>query len=107
MAATPNSLAALLEHQAAELGDKPFLLFDDLKISFAELNANTNRVAGGLAGFGVKAGVGVSIMMTNAPEWLYTHFAVQKLNAYTVPINTGLKGDGPFMSAWLISDQGP
>lgn len=94
MSGTPQTLAALLEHQAEDLRDKPFLLFDDLEISFSDLNTNTNRMANGLAALGVKEGVGVSIMMANAPEWLYTHFGIQKLNAYSVPINIGLKGDG-------------
>lgn len=94
MSHTPTTLAGLLEHQARELKDKTFLLFEDQKISFEALNGNTNRVANGLAKIGVQAGRGVSIMMANAPEWLYTHFAVQKLNAYSVPINTGLKGEG-------------
>ncbi len=94
MADVPTTLAGLLEHQARKLKDKPFLLFEDQTISFAELNANTNCAAHGLAKLGVGAGRGVSIMMVNAPEWLYTHFGVQKLNAYTVPINNSLKGEG-------------
>jgi carnitine-CoA ligase len=94
MPADPMTLSALLEHQARKLGDMPFLLFEDDVVSFADLNGNTNRVANGLLRLGVRAGVGVSIMMGNAPEWLYTHFGVQKLNAYSVPINTGLKGEG-------------
>lgn len=94
MSETPTTLATLLETRATDLGDKPFLLFEDQVVSFAELNTNTNRVANGLAKLGVKAGVGVCIMMGNAPEWLFTHFGVQKQGAYTVPVNTGLKGEG-------------
>jgi crotonobetaine/carnitine-CoA ligase len=94
MSNTPTTLAGLLTYQARELNDKTFLLFEDQKVTFHALNANTNRVANALAKLGVQAGRGVSIMMTNAPEWLYTHFGVQKLNAYSVPINTGLKGEG-------------
>jgi len=45
MSDTPTTLAGLLEHQASELNDKTFLLFEDQKITFNELNANTNRVA--------------------------------------------------------------
>jgi len=94
MPRAPVNLAELLEHQAHELKDKPFLLFEDQEISFGELNANSNRTANALTRLGVQAGRGVSIMMTNAPEWLYTHFGVQKINAYSVPINTSLKGEG-------------
>ena len=60
----------------------------------AELNRQVNRAANGLAGLGVKPGVGVSIMMPNSPEWLFVYFATQKLGAYAVPVNVGLKGEG-------------
>ncbi len=90
----PTTLASLIETQAENLGDKPFLLFEDRVISFAELNSEVNRAANGLAELGVGPGVGVSIMMGNSPEWLYVYFGVQKLNAYAVPVNTGLKGEG-------------
>jgi acyl-CoA synthetase (AMP-forming)/AMP-acid ligase II len=33
-------------------------------------------------------------MMPNSPEWLFVHFATQKLGAYAVPLNVGLKGEG-------------
>ena len=90
----PTTLAALIETQAISLKDKPFLLFEDRTISFTDLNRKVNRAANGLAALGVGPGVGVSIMMANSPEWLYVHFGIQKLNAYTVPVNTGLKGEG-------------
>ena len=94
MADEPTTLAALIEAQAEALGEKPFLSFQDRVISFAELNRQVNRAAHGLAGLGVKQGVGVSIMMPNAPEWLFVYFATQKLGAYAVPVNVGLKGEG-------------
>jgi len=94
MSNTPTNLAELLEHQALELGSKTFLMFEEQEVSFATLNTNTNRVANALAQLGVQAGRGVSIMMSNAPEWLYTHFGVQKLNAYSIPVNNALKGEG-------------
>jgi crotonobetaine/carnitine-CoA ligase len=90
----PATLAALIEGQAEALGEKPFLRFEDRVISFAELNRRVNRAASGLAGLGVKQGVGVSIMMPNSPEWLFVYFATQKLGAYTVPVNVSLKGEG-------------
>lgn len=94
MADEPTTLAALIEAQAEALGDKPFLYFQDRVISFFELNRQVNRAANGLAGLGVKPGVGVSIMMPNSPEWLFVYFATQKLGAYAVPVNVGLKGEG-------------
>lgn len=89
-----TTLKELLEQQAADLGDEPFLYFEDRVVTYADLNREVNKVANGLAGLGVSAGVGVSIMMPNSPEWLYVYFATQKLCAYAVPVNVGLKGEG-------------
>ena len=94
MAEAPTTLAGVLEAQAAELGAKPFLYFEDRTISFEELDRLVNRAANGLAALGVKPGVGVSIMLPNAPEWLFVYFATQKLGAYAVPVNVALKGEG-------------
>jgi crotonobetaine/carnitine-CoA ligase len=94
MADLPTTLSGVLETQARELGEQPFLYFEERTISFAELNRQVNRAANGLAALGVKAGVGVSIMMPNAPEWLFVYFATQKLGAYAVPVNVALKGEG-------------
>ncbi len=53
MADEPTTLGALIEARAKELGDKPFLYFEDRVISFAELNRQVNRAANGLAVLGV------------------------------------------------------
>jgi crotonobetaine/carnitine-CoA ligase len=94
MEEAPTTLTGVLEAQAAELGAKPFLYFEDRTISFEELDCLVNRAANGLAALGVKPGVGVSIMLPNAPEWLFVYFATQKLGAYAVPVNVALKGEG-------------
>jgi crotonobetaine/carnitine-CoA ligase len=91
---SPTTLAGLIEEQAEKLGDKTFLYFEDRTLSFDELNRGVNRAANGLARLGVQAGVGVSIMMRNAPEFLFVYFATQKLGAYAVPVNVSLKGEG-------------
>ncbi|WP_051927551.1 AMP-binding protein [Ruegeria halocynthiae] len=89
-----TTFAGLIESQAEKLADETFVLFEDQEISFATFNAQVNRVANGLRDLGCGKDTGVSIMMENAPEWLYVHFGVQKVNAYSVPVNTGLKGEG-------------
>lgn len=88
-----STLAGVLESQAAALGDKPFLYFEDRTISFAQLDSQVNRVANGLVRLGVGPGIGVAIMMPNSPEWLFVYFATQKLGAFAVPVNVALKGE--------------
>ncbi len=94
MAEPSGTLPEVLESQAKEIGDKPFLYFEDRTLDFAELNRQVNRAANGLATLGVKAGVGVSIMMPNSPEWIVVYCATQKLSSYVVPVNIALKGEG-------------
>lgn len=94
MTGAPTTLAALIEAQAEQLGDRPFLHFEDRVIGFRDLNRQVNRAANGLAALGVGPGAGVAIMLPNAPEWLFVYFATQKLGAYAVPVNVALKGAG-------------
>ena len=94
MTDSPTTIPALLDYQAINIGNRVYLRFNDQSVTFDELNRQTNRVANALAGLNVQVGTGVSIMMQNSPEFLYTHFGVQKAGAYSVPINIGLKGEG-------------
>ena len=89
-----NSPASVLSERAKEQGDKVILLFEEQRITYAQLNERVNRVAGGLLGLGVAPAEGVAIMMPNRPEWLYVFFATQKLGTCAVPINIALKGEG-------------
>lgn len=83
----------LLEQKAESAGDKPFILFYDETITYREMNERSNQVANALAKLGAGPGFGVANMLPNSPETLYTHFAIQKLGAYSVPVNTELKGE--------------
>lgn len=91
---TATTLSGLIAEQGRELTDETFLYFEDRVITYGELDRKVNRAANGLAALGARAGVGVSIMMPNSPEWLFTYFATQRLGACAIPVNTGLKGDG-------------
>jgi len=83
----------LLEEKAEELGDKTFLLFEDEKVSYKEMDERANQVGNYLVKEGAGPGVGIANMLPNSPETLYAHFGIQKIGAYTVPVNTELKGE--------------
>lgn len=84
----------LIEHHGKILGEKPYILYDDEKISFAEFYRGTCRAANGLAAHGAKVGDGVAILMGNCPEYLYIFYGMPRRGYYTVPVNVSLKGDG-------------
>jgi crotonobetaine/carnitine-CoA ligase len=84
----------LLADKAAAAPDRPFLLFDDQRITLGELNAWSNRIAHGLLALHLGPGSHVSVMLPNSPRWLAIYFALQKIGAAIVPINVSLKGEG-------------
>jgi crotonobetaine/carnitine-CoA ligase len=86
------TIGNVLRVNAERMGRKTFLRFGDLEYSYAEAHALTNRLANGLAAQGVRQGDHVAVMMDNRPEFLLSVFALGKLGAVAVPINTAAKG---------------
>lgn len=89
-----NFVSELIEHRGKTLGEKPYILHEGKKISFADYNAWTCRATNGLKLQGAKPGDGVAILMGNCPEYLYLFYGMPRGGFYTVPINVSLKGDG-------------
>jgi len=83
----------ILRRQARENGATTFLLNDAMSISFAEADALTDRLAGGLQALGVQRGDRVGLYMGNCPEFVLITLAVNKLGAIWVPVNTDYKGE--------------
>ena len=59
-------------------------------LSYGEVAERAERLSEGLFGIGVRHGDRVAIWMTNRPEWIITYFAVMRLGAALVPLNTWL-----------------
>ena len=86
-------LPNVLEHQAEELGDKTFLQWEttDHTVSYEETNRIVNRLAHGLSERGIEKGDHVLLMLQNSLEYLYLWFALSKIGAVEVPVNTDFK----------------
>jgi carnitine-CoA ligase len=90
-----ETLGTLLERRADEDGDRPFLVMaGGLRLTFAEFNERVNSVAHGLVAAGVAPGDRVAIMLGNSLEFLLASYALKKLGAVEVAINTGFRGPG-------------
>ncbi|HEY1854228.1 MAG TPA: AMP-binding protein [Solirubrobacterales bacterium] len=89
-----GDLASLLERRARETPDRPFLVMAEAQLGFGEFNQRVNRVAHGLRRHGVGAGDRVAIMLRNSLEFLLSSYALKKLGAVEVAINTGFRGSG-------------
>ncbi|MDY6917503.1 MAG: AMP-binding protein, partial [Chloroflexota bacterium] len=86
--------ADLIEHQARVHGDKPYILYEDRAVSFAEFDRATCRAANGLARQGGRPGEGVAILMGNCPEYLFIFHGMPRGGFYSVPVNVSLRGQG-------------
>ena len=83
-----RTLGSLLDDAARRFAAREALCFEGNRWTFEELRADVNRTAQGLLNLGVQAGDKVSLWMNNCPEWIYSMFAVAKIGAVLVPINT-------------------
>ena len=68
--------------------DREALFFATQRWSFSALQADCDRAARGLMQCGIGPGDKVSLWLPNCPEWLHLLFAVMKIGAILVPINT-------------------
>ena len=86
-------LPTVLETQARERADETFLQWEttDETVTFAETNRIVNRLAHGLRDAGIGKGDHVLLMLPNSLEYLYLWFALAKIGAVEVPVNTSYK----------------
>jgi len=83
-----------VEVSAARYPDKPFIVFYDSVITFAEFQRETERIAGFLQqDCGVKAGDRVLLYMQNSPQWVLAFYAILRANAVVVPVNPMNRGE--------------
>ena len=88
-----ETLGTLLERQALENKNKPYLYFLDREISYENMNAGANQMANVFNKLGVTKGDHVVILLPQCPEYIYCWFGLAKLGAVTVTINTQFRGE--------------
>jgi len=81
------NFADLFEHAADTFGDRGAVACGDRRVTYAELEDRTNRLAHHLAGLGVGPGDHVGLYARNSIEALETLIAACKLRAAAVNIN--------------------
>jgi fatty-acyl-CoA synthase len=82
------TIGDLLDRLAQRFGAREALTFAGQRWSFQQLQADSDRAARGLMQCGIQPGDKVALWLTNRPEWLHILFAVAKIGAVLVPINT-------------------
>ena len=86
-----QTLGSLPERAARRWGAREALYFNGRRWSFTELSRSVDRLARGLLALGVRPGEKVALWRVNRPEFIEAMFAVTKIGAILVPINTRLR----------------
>ena len=81
-----ETFAGFLADRTARFGDRTAVVDDRVRLTYAELDSLTDRVAGGLRALGIGTGDRVLVQLPNRAEFLVAWFALQKLGA--VPVHT-------------------
>jgi len=83
----PDNLGYLFDTALALAPSKPAVFQGDTVLTYAELDARSNRVANALAGLGLGAGDRVALLFNNDFRFLEALFGIMRLGAVAVPLN--------------------
>jgi acyl-CoA synthetase (AMP-forming)/AMP-acid ligase II len=82
-----GTIGELVREAAERAGDREFLRFPGVSLTFADVHEASNRLARVLVARGVQPGDRVAIMLGNVPDWPLSWFAILKAGAVAVPVN--------------------
>src|SRR2546428_181225 len=88
------TMSSVIARRARLSGAHTFLRYlpDGRHYTYADLDRETNGIARAFADLGIGYRDHVAVMFDNCPEQVLSHFALGKLGAVAVPINTAAKG---------------
>lgn len=86
-----RNMREVLERAADRSPDKVYLLFEDQKVTYSEMDRLINQSANMFLELGVRKGDRVALMLPNCPEFIYLWFGLVKIGASMVPVNTFLR----------------
>ncbi len=85
------NLKTMLEQAAECYGTKTAVASGGLRLSFADLDKASNKIANALLAIGVKKGDRVVMLIPNCPEFAVIYFGVVKVGAIVVPLDIKYK----------------
>jgi long-chain acyl-CoA synthetase len=85
------NLAVMLRESARRWPAKTAVILGDARLSYAQLDELSDRVAANLAAAGLAPGDRVALQLPNIPQFIVAYFGILKLGAVVVPMNVLLK----------------
>ena len=78
----------LPDEMAHRFANREALVFQDERYTFAALKGEIDRAAKALLALGIERGDHVSLWLNNRAEWVFLMYALAKVGAVQVPVNT-------------------
>jgi long-chain acyl-CoA synthetase len=73
--------------------DHVAVTFNELHLTYRDLNDRVNRFARALLKLGVEKGDRIAFLLVNSPTYVFAFFAVMKVGAVVVNLNVGIQGE--------------
>ena len=86
-------LEKLLVKAVENYPEQTAIVYDKLRISYAELYAKIAGLSKGLSERGIGQGDRLALILPNCPEFVFSFFAIAKLKAIAVPLNHLFKAE--------------
>lgn len=96
----------LLDQRAWDMPDKTYIHYgeDQIRLSFAELKATTDRMAAGLVAMGLQPGQSVSVLTRNSLVSVLAMYSIWRAGGVFAPVNFNFKGD---LLRYQLNDTAP
>jgi long-chain acyl-CoA synthetase len=94
MKLTHTLIHHFLEESARLYPDKVALIHEDVRATYAEINAQANQLARWLIDQGVTHGDRAVLLLANSLEYVISYYGVLKSGAVVVPLSSDIKPDG-------------
>ena len=85
------NLAVMLRESALKSPQHPCIRIGGHAVTYAQMDATTDRVAAGLLASGLRRGDRVAVQLPNIPAFLEAYFGILKAGLVMVPLNPMLK----------------
>ncbi|MBV9217401.1 MAG: AMP-binding protein, partial [Acidobacteria bacterium] len=89
--ATTLNLASIVSHHARLAPQKEAIVWENVRLTFGELDKLSNRVANALAEMGIGYGDKVALSCPNIPFFPIVYYGIMKAGAAVVPLNVLFK----------------
>ncbi len=86
------NLAVMLEDSARRVPDRDAVVFNDTRLTYAQVDAMANQVANLLVERGIRPGDKVALSCPNLPYFPVVYYGILKTGAVVVPLNVLFKG---------------